>query len=151
MQQAQNNVFTPSAVVFCDRILGLFVVNYSRLTTIKLCFQKNAWKKYQAANRIYISIVTMFEPKKRKISLSTGQSTGQTGLPNRLKQKRKNRKTSLSTGQSTGQTGLPNKPKRKNSRLWRVRQFCKFWQPIVAFTTPVLVFILKLWRDFSPN
>jgi len=112
MQKIKNELFTPRAVVFCDRILGLFVVNYSQLTTIKVCFQKNAWKKYQATHYIYMSILNMFQHKK----------------------------------------SLSNKPKRKNSRIWKIRQFCKFWQPIVAFTTAILVFLLKLilmvWREF---
>jgi hypothetical protein len=48
---------------------------------------------------------------------------------------------------------LSQKPKRQNSQLWKLRQFCKFWQPIVVFTTAMLTFLLKLilmlWRYFQ--
>lgn len=115
MNKLQNNVFTPSAFVFCDRILGFSIANYSRLTIFENLLSEKRLEKHQATHYIYTSILTMFESKKRKTSLS-------------------------------------NKPKRKNSRLWRIRQFCKFWQPIVAFTTAILVFLLKLilmvWREF---
>ncbi len=117
MQKLQNNVFTPSAFVFCERVLGFFVSDYSRLNITGKQFPEKRLEKYQATH-IYMSILTMFEPKTRKTSLS-------------------------------------NKPKRKNSRLWRIRQFCKFWQPIAMFTSTILVFMLKLilmvWRNLSPN
>ncbi len=118
MQKTQNNVFTPSASVNCDRVLGFLVANYSRLTIMGNQFPEKRLEKYQAHHYIYTSILTMFEPKKRKTSLS-------------------------------------QKPKRKNSRLWKIRQFCRFWQPIVMFATAILVFLLKLilmiWREFIPN
>ncbi|BAZ40487.1 hypothetical protein NIES4101_64480 [Calothrix sp. NIES-4101] len=48
---------------------------------------------------------------------------------------------------------LPQKPKRQNSQLWKLRQFCKFWQPVVVFATAILMFLLKLilmlWREFQ--
>ena len=115
MKQAQNNVFTPRASVFCDRVLGFVVANNSRLAIVVNQFPEKRLVFLQATHYIYITILAMFEPKRRKTSLS-------------------------------------NKPKRKNSRLWRIRQFCKFWQPIVMFTTAILVFLLKLilmvWREF---
>ncbi len=118
MQQLQNNVFTPSAFVFCERFLGFFVSDYSRLNITGKQFPEKRLVFLQATHYIYTSIVTMFESKKRKTSLS-------------------------------------KKPKRKNSRLWRIRQFCKFWQPIAMFTTTILVFMLKLilmvWQNFSLN
>lgn len=50
-------------------------------------------------------------------------------------------------------TSLSQKPKRQNSWLWKVRQFCKFWQPIVLFATGLLTFLLNLilmvWREFQ--
>ncbi|MDJ0618725.1 MAG: hypothetical protein QNJ63_18620 [Calothrix sp. MO_192.B10] len=109
MQKTQNHVFTPSASAICDRVLGFFVANYSRLTIMGNQFPEKRLEKYQAHHYIYTSILTMFEPKKRTTSLS-------------------------------------QKPKRKNSRLWKIRQRCKFWQPIVGVIVPILVFLVNLFR-----
>jgi hypothetical protein len=35
---------------------------------------------------------------------------------------------------------------RRKSFLWRIRQLCRFWQPIAAFVFTVLGFILKFWQ-----
>lgn len=41
--------------------------------------------------------------------------------------------------------------KRRRSLIWKVRQFCKFWQPIVALATAILAFLLMIWREFVSN
>ncbi|MEA5621181.1 hypothetical protein VB711_25590 [Cronbergia sp. UHCC 0137] len=35
---------------------------------------------------------------------------------------------------------------RRKSFLWRIRQLCRFWQPIAVFVFTVLGFILKFWQ-----
>jgi hypothetical protein len=38
----------------------------------------------------------------------------------------------------------PNR--RRKSLLWKVRQLCRFWQPIAAFVLTVLGFFIKFWQ-----
>lgn len=46
--------------------------------------------------------------------------------------------------QSLQNSSLAAKPERKNSRLWKIRQKFKFWQPIIVCVTALLTFLVKL-------
>lgn len=46
---------------------------------------------------------------------------------------------------------LSQKQKRRRSLIWKVRQFCKFWQPIIALATAILAFLMMIWREFVSN
>ena len=35
---------------------------------------------------------------------------------------------------------------RRKSLLWRVRQLCRFWQPIAALVLTLLGFFIKFWE-----
>lgn len=41
-------------------------------------------------------------------------------------------------------TRRPNR--RRKSLLWRIRQLCRFWQPIAGFVFTVLGFLIKFWQ-----
>ncbi|MBR8837545.1 MAG: hypothetical protein DSM106950_26935 [Stigonema ocellatum SAG 48.90 = DSM 106950] len=38
------------------------------------------------------------------------------------------------------------KTKRRKMLLWRLRQTCKFWQPIVAVAAAIVSILVALWN-----
>ncbi len=47
----------------------------------------------------------------------------------------------------TSRKTLTRRPNRsRKSLLWRIRQLCRFWQPIAGFVLTVLGFFIKFWQ-----